>query len=75
MAIIERIKWRSARKEMEALHRYRAACELVYRWNGQIAGSAETADWIIQVGEGKRGYDISEFRERLIATDSRNENR
>lgn len=48
-----------------ALHRYRTACALVWRWNGQVPNSAETADWIMEVGEGKRPTDIEQFRERL----------
>lgn len=59
------LKWWIAREELRALERYRAACALAYRWNGQLPNSAETADWISQVGEGKRGMDIEEFRERL----------
>jgi len=54
-----------AGKELRALERYRAACHLAYRWNGQEPNSAETAEWINQVGEGKRGMDIEQFRESL----------
>ena len=51
--------------EMRALERYRVACGLAWRWNGQEKNSAETAEWIGEVGEGKRGLDIEQFRERL----------
>ena len=51
--------------ELRALHRYRVACHLVWRWNGQLPNSAETAEWIREVGEGKRPSDIEQFRERL----------
>lgn len=54
-----------AGKELRALERYRVACGLAYRWNGQEPNSAETAQWIQEVGEGKRGMDIEQFRERL----------
>lgn len=54
-----------AGKELRALERYRAACQLAYRWNGNKPNSAETAEWIMQVGEDKRGKDIAQFRERL----------
>lgn len=54
-----------AGKELRALERYRAACHLVYRWNGNKPNSAETAEWIMQVGEDLRGTDIEQFRERL----------
>lgn len=63
----EFLKWWIAGKEMQALHRYRTACQLAWRWNGQLPNSAETAEWINEVGEGKRGMDIEQFRERLIA--------
>ena len=51
--------------ELRALHRYQVACALVWRWNGQLPNSAETAEWIMEVGEGKRPTDIEQFRERL----------
>ncbi len=54
-----------AGKELDALERYRMACNLAWRWNGQEPNSAETAEWISEVGEGKRGVDIEQFRERL----------
>ena len=41
-----------AGKELRALERYRAACHLAYRWNGNKPNSAETAEWIMHVGEG-----------------------
>ena len=56
-----------AGKELAALARYRKACALAWRWNGEIRGSAETAEWIGQVGEDKRGADIEQFRDRLRA--------
>ena len=52
--------------ELRALHRYQVACALVWRWNGQLPNSAETAEWIMEVGEGKRPTDIEQFRERLL---------
>lgn len=51
--------------ELRALHRYQVACALAWRWNGQLPNSAETAEWIKEVGEGERGMDIEQFRERL----------
>ena len=66
-AWVERLKWCIAKKEMQALESYRTACSVVYRWNGQVPNSAETAEWICEVGEGKRGLDIERFRERLLA--------
>lgn len=63
--MIDWMKRMVAGKEMRALDRYRAACGLAWRWNGQIHGSSETADWIQQVGESQRGYDIEQFRESL----------
>lgn len=59
------LKWLLAGQELAALHRYRKACHLVWRWNGGEQNSAETADWIRQVGEDQRGADIEQFRERL----------
>ena len=53
--------------ELRALHRYQVACALVWRWNGQLPNSAETAEWIKEVGEGQRGMDIENFRVRLQA--------
>jgi hypothetical protein len=52
-------------KELLALHRYQQASSLVWRWNGEMPQSAHTAQWIAEVGEGKRGLDIQEFRECL----------
>jgi hypothetical protein len=63
--MLESLKWWIAGKELRALHRYRQACALAWRWNGGVPNSAETADWIRQVGEDQRGADIAEFRERL----------
>lgn len=54
-----------AGKELRALERYRIAVGLAWRWNGQLPNSAETAEWIGEVGEGKRGLDIEQFRDRL----------
>lgn len=65
--MLDRLKWWIAGKEMQALHRYRMACQLAWRWNVQCPNSAETAEWINEVGEGKRGMDIEQFRERLRA--------
>lgn len=67
--MLERLKWWIAGKEMQALHRYRTACQLAWRWNGQEKNSAETAEWIGEVGEGKRGMDIEQFRDRLRSND------
>lgn len=61
----ERLKWWVAGAEMQALHRYQVACGLAWRWNGRVPNSSETADWIRQVGDGKRGMDIEQFRDRL----------
>lgn len=69
--MFDRLKWWISGKEMQALHRYRTACQLVLRWNGQCQNSAETADWINEVGEGKRGMDIEQFRERLRAASAK----
>lgn len=66
--MINWLKWLVAGKELRALNRYRVACHLAWRWNGRIPNSAETADWIRQVGEDKRGADIEQFRESLERT-------
>lgn len=63
--MINWLKWMIARKELEALNRYRVACSLVWRWNAAIPQSCMTAEWIEQVGEDKRGNDIEQFRERV----------
>jgi hypothetical protein len=63
--IHERLKWWIADDEMQSLQRYKSACHLVFRWNGNVKNSAETAEWIDEVGNGKRGMDIHEFREKL----------
>lgn len=42
-----------------------AECAQAYRWLDGDA--AKTAEWIGQVGNDKRGCDISEFRDRLKA--------
>lgn len=52
--------------ELAALERYRLACGLAWRWNGQIPASAKTAEWIRDVGQGERGMDIERFREELL---------
>lgn len=52
--------------ELRALTRYRRACALAHRWNGNIPDSADTADWISAVGEDKHGADIDQFRARLM---------
>lgn len=67
--LLDRLKWWIAGKELNALHRYRVGCHLAWRWNGRIRGSAETAQWIQQVGEGTRGYDIEQFRASLESND------
>lgn len=54
-------------RELDALERYRQATHNAWRWNGEMPQSARTAQWINDVGEGKRGMDISEFREDLRA--------
>lgn len=54
-----------AGKELRSLERYRQACHLAYRWNGNVPNSAETAEWIQAVGEGRRPPDIEQFRDRL----------
>jgi len=63
--VSEWLKWLVAGKELRALNRYRKACHLAYRWNGNVPNSAETAEWIQAVGEDLRGADIEQFRERL----------
>lgn len=63
--IVERVKWLVAGRELQALHRYRAACALAWRWNGELPASADTARWIRECGDGERGMDIEQFRERL----------
>lgn len=65
--MINWIKHRLARRELQALSRYRMATQLVCQWNGRIAGSAATAEWIRQVGDGERLVDIEQFRDRLRA--------
>lgn len=65
------IKRLVAGKELDALRRYQTACHLVYRWNGQLPNSSETAQWISMVGEGSLGQDISGFRNALESGDSR----
>lgn len=62
------LKMLVAGKEIRALERYRVACTTAHRWNGQEKNSPETAEWIGEVGEGKRGLDIEKFRERLRAS-------
>jgi hypothetical protein len=52
--------------ELDALQRYRMACQLAYRYNGSIPNSSETAEWIRQVGEARRGADIENLRMRLV---------
>lgn len=54
-----------AGNELAALNRYRVACSLAWRWNGEIKPSSDTAEWISEVGEGKRGMDIEQFRAQL----------
>lgn len=56
-----------AGKELTALRRYQQACNLAYRWNGQLPHSAETALWIQLVGEGRMGADIEGFRATLVS--------
>lgn len=63
--ILVELKYLICGKELRALERYRQACALAYRWNGQLPLSAETSQWIGEVGEGKRPADICEFRESL----------
>lgn len=49
------------RRELQALNRYRVAGNLAARW---LDGEArETAEWIQDVGEGARPYDIGRFRD------------
>jgi hypothetical protein len=63
----EWIKWVVAGDEMLALNRYRKACHLVWRWNGNVPNSAETSEWISDVGEDRRAADIEQFRAALTA--------
>ena len=67
--MLEWLKHLIAGSELAALNRYRVACGLAHQWNGQIRASSDTAEWIGQVGEGKRGMDIEQFRERLRKKD------
>lgn len=64
--LIKRLKQTIARPELEALYRYRMACDLVRRWNGDVTESFATGAWIHQVGEAERGFDIEDFREQLL---------
>lgn len=62
------MKWLArlvAGDELATLERYRVACQQAERWNASIPVSAATAEWVRQVGEGERGFDIERFRERL----------
>lgn len=65
--MLEWLKRLIAGKELAALDRYRRACHLAHRWNGQLPNSAETALWIQLVGEDRVGADISGFRATLIS--------
>lgn len=62
---------RIARREMEMLERYRVAADLVKVWNGRVPASRKTAEWIIDVAEFGRGYDIEAFRATLILNQER----
>jgi hypothetical protein len=63
--MIERLKRLLCAEELDALKRYRLARQTAQRYNASIPGSAETAEWIRQVGEGKRIADIEHFRAKL----------
>jgi len=63
--LMYKLKWAIARKDLEALERYRLACLDVQRWNASLPHSADTGKYIHDVGEGKIGSDISRFREEL----------
>lgn len=63
--MLEWLKYLIAGRELAALNRYRYACHLVWRWMGNYPASANTADWIRQVGEDERGADVAEFRGRV----------
>ncbi len=54
-------------KELDALERYRQAAYQAKCWNGEMPQSAQTAQWINDVGEGKRGMDIPQMRDDLRA--------
>ena len=54
-----------AGEELAALERYRQVCQSVYRFNGQVPNSSETALFIRNVGEGDRGEDTPQFRQSL----------
>lgn len=58
---------RIARRELEALERYRVAVDLVRRWNVMLAESYDTASWVRDVGEGHVSYAaIERFRHDLM---------
>ncbi|MDH2154212.1 hypothetical protein [Stenotrophomonas sp. GD03657] len=63
--ILYQLQWLLWRKDLERLERYRLACQDVQRWNASLPHSAQTADYIHNVGEGHIGADISRFREEL----------
>ncbi len=56
-----------AGKELLALERYRQATLLARQWNGTIRPSADTAEWIAEVGEGRLAAGtIDNFRDALL---------
>lgn len=60
-----------AGKELQKLERYRQAACLARQWNGSIRQSADTAEWITEVGEGRLAANtIDTFREALRENNS-----
>ncbi|MFE8644155.1 hypothetical protein ACFX58_03610 [Sphingomonas sp. NCPPB 2930] len=51
--------------DAEALARYRRACAEAEDWLACTHNGAETARWIAEVGEGKRGLDVNRLREDM----------
>jgi len=64
--MLDWLKHKLAHRELAALKRYRLACHEVFRWHARIASSYSTALWISEVGEGTRGLDSWDFREKLV---------
>lgn len=64
-AILAWLKRRIAGPELRLLERYRVATELAETWNSMIPASAKTAQWIREVGEGRRAYDPERLRKEL----------
>jgi hypothetical protein len=61
-AIRQWLKWKIARDEMFALHRYRTASQEACKWLGQIPNAESVALWIRCEGEGVPVDGIHRFR-------------